>query len=408
MSSQRSRYFQEGVKLTSMGLILAFASPTYADSEFEVSGKITAELRLFPESPQFMHQSQETNTSLSVEPDLFWLWNDGLDSLSFKPFLRLDQHDNERTHADIRELSWIHQGNNWELRSGIRKVFWGVTEFQHLVDVINQTDSIEDIDGEEKLGQPMINLSLVKTWGIVDLYILPGFREQTFPGKKGRLRTGLVVDTEQAQFEAGNETLHTDLAARWSHSIGDFDLGAHWFRGTNRDPVLKMGMKGSEMVLVPYYEQMNQFGFDLQATIESWLWKAESIWRNSDSDTYWAAQTGFEYTLYGIQESNADLGILLEYGWDQRGKKATSIFQNDLSLGVRLALNDAASTELLAGMIYDLDYENKSFQIEASRRLGDQWKVTLDGRFFLAEDNTDLMSAMNKDDHIQIGVERYF
>lgn len=408
MSLPRSSHFQHGVKLAGLGLVLALPFQAYADAEFEASGKVTAELRLFTESPQFQSQYKDSNASLAIEPNFFWQWNNGLDSLNFTPFMRLDQHDNQRTHADIREFSWIHQGDNWELRSGIRKIFWGVTEFQHLVDVINQNDGIEDIDGEDKLGQPMINLSLVKSWGIVDLYLLPGFREQTFPGKKGRLRSSLVIDTDQAQFEAGNEALHTDLAARWSHSIGDFDLGAHWFRGTNRDPVLQMGMKGSEMVLVPYYEQMNQFGFDLQATIESWLWKAETIWRDSDSDTYWAAQAGFEYTLYGIQESAADLGLLLEYGWDQRGKETKAIFQNDISIGARLALNDIASTELLAGVIYDMDYDSISFQIEASRRLGDKWKISLDGRFFSADDNADMMSSMNRDDHIQIGVERYF
>ncbi len=408
MSLLRSYNYRHGIKLTSMGLILAFTSQANANAEFEASGKVTAELRLFPESPQFTDQYQDVNTSVAVEPDLFWQWNDGLDSLSFKPFFRLDQHDNERTHADIRELSWIHQGNDWELRTGIQKVFWGVTEFQHLVDVINQSDSVEDIDGEDKLGQPMINLSLVKDWGIVDLYVLPGFREQTFPGKKGRLRSGLVVDTGQAQYEAGNEELHTDLAVRWSHSIDDFDVGAHWFRGTNRDPILQVGTKNGEAVLVPYYEQMNQLGFDLQATIESWLWKAETIWRDSKSDTYWAAQAGFEYTFYGVQESNADLGMLLEYGWDQRGKEASAVFQNDISIGARLALNDTASTELLAGVIYDLDYDSTSFQIEASRRLGNKWKITLDGRFFSTDDNADLLSSMDRDDHIQIGLERYF
>lgn len=408
MSLLRSYNYRQGIKLTGMGLILAFTSQANANMEFEASGKVTTELRLFPESPQFSEQYQDVNFSVAVEPDLFWQWNNGLDSMSFKPFLRLDQHDNERTHADIRELNWIHQGNDWELRTGIQKVFWGVTEFQHLVDVINQSDSVEDIDGEDKLGQPMINLSLVKNWGIIDLYVLPGFREQTYPGKKGRLRSGMVIDTDQTRYEASNNELHTDLAVRWSHSVGDFDVGAHWFRGTNRDPILQMGTKNGEAVLVPYYEQMNQFGFDLQATIESWLWKAETIWRDSKSDTYWAAQAGFEYTFYGVQESNADLGVLLEYGWDQRGKDATAVFQNDISIGARLALNDTSSTELLAGMIYDVDYDSTSFQIEASRRLGDKWKVTVDGRFFSTNDNADLLSSMDKDDHIQIGLERYF
>jgi len=54
--------------------------------------------------------------------------------------------------------------------------FWGVTEFQHLVDIINQTDLVENIDTEDKLGQPMINLALINDWGTVDLFIMPYFR----------------------------------------------------------------------------------------------------------------------------------------------------------------------------------------------------------------------------------------
>ncbi len=78
---------------------------------------------------------------------------------------------------------WVMIG---ETRVGVRRVFWGVTEFQHLVDIINQSDSVEDIDNEDKLGQPMINLSLVKDWGIVDFFVLPYFRERTFAGAEGR------------------------------------------------------------------------------------------------------------------------------------------------------------------------------------------------------------------------------
>ena len=94
-------------------------------------------------------------------------------------------HDGERTHFDVRELYWETFGETWDLRIGIARVFWGVVETQHLVDIINQTDTVENSDGEDKLGQPMINLSLVRDWGTVDLFVLPGFRERTFRGVSG-------------------------------------------------------------------------------------------------------------------------------------------------------------------------------------------------------------------------------
>ncbi len=76
---------------------------------------------------------------------------------------------------------------------GLSKVFWGAAEFVHLADIINQTDGVEGFDGEEKLGQPMLRLSLFLDRGTVNAFILPWFRERTFPGKKDRLRTPLVI-----------------------------------------------------------------------------------------------------------------------------------------------------------------------------------------------------------------------
>lgn len=377
-------------------------------SEMELAGKVTGELRAFTQDAQFAGQDQDTNLSLSAEPEFYWEWNDGLDSLTFTPFLRVDENDDERTHGDIRELSWIHVGDDWELRTGIRKVFWGVTEFQHLVDVINQTDGVEDLDGEDKLGQQMINLSLVRDWGIVDLFLLPGFRERTFPGADGRLRSGLVVDTDRARYESGAKEKHLDTAIRWSHSVDVFDMGVYWFHGTNREPILQPTVTaGGQTVLAPFYEQMDQVGVDLQATIDSWLWKFEAIWRDSSSDEFLAAQGGFEYTFYGIQESTADLGVLMEYGWDERDERG-GVNQNDLFMGGRLTLNDAESTEVLAGISYDLDHDTRSLLVEASRRFGNNWKVSIDGRLFQSDEPADPSYALRQDDHIQLTVERYF
>ena len=82
---------------------------------------------------------------------------------------------------------------DWELRLGIGKVFWGVTESRHLVDTINQSDGVEDIDGEAKLAQPMATLSWIRDWGVVELLVLPYFRERTFAGVEGRPRQGALL-----------------------------------------------------------------------------------------------------------------------------------------------------------------------------------------------------------------------
>ena len=73
----------------------------------------------------------------------------------------------------------------WELRVGVDRVFWGVAESQHLVDIINQVDFVEHPDGESKLGQPMVHLTWSGDWGALELFGLSGHRARTFPGPVG-------------------------------------------------------------------------------------------------------------------------------------------------------------------------------------------------------------------------------
>ncbi|KZZ48121.1 hypothetical protein A3759_28200, partial [Thalassolituus sp. HI0120] len=278
-----------------------------------------------------------------------WESESGDHVVVFKAFGRYDSEDDERSHGDIREASWLTYGDDWELKAGISKVYWGVTESQHLVDIVNQTDFVEAPDGEDKLGQPMVKLSLVRDWGLVDAFILPGFRERTFPGEDGRFRPQLVV--KDAQYQDDDKDKHIDYALRWSHTIDDYDIGLSYFNGTSRDPLLKpSGFNGPQPTeFSAFYAQINQFGLDFQATLDSWLWKLETIYRTFDEsvkdsfrsqklEDYSAATGGFEYTFYGIAETDWDLGALMEYQYDSRDQANISLTQNDLFVGGRLAM----------------------------------------------------------------------
>ena len=182
-------------------------------SSHELSGNVAVEGRLFFNNPLFDDQQKDCG-SLSAEPEYYHQWDNGI-GLTFVPFARIDSADKERSHVDIRELNIVWPGDSWELRLGVGKVFWGVTEFLHLVDITNPTDAVENIDGEDKLGQPMVNLSIIQDWGVVDLFVLPYFRERTFPGKKGRLRTAFVVETDEPEYESSAEEHHIVHVCQW-------------------------------------------------------------------------------------------------------------------------------------------------------------------------------------------------
>ena len=374
---------------------------------FELSGNIELSQRAFVHEAE---QAEQHNNylSASVLPEFYHAWNNDKDSVTFTPFLRWDQHDAERSHGDIRELVWIHVADTWESRIGISKVFWGVTETQHLVDIINQTDSVESFDGEDKLGQPMINFSLVRDWGIVDFFVLPGFRERTFPGPEGRLRTDLVVDTDQALYESGARHKHVDVALRWSQTLGDLEIALSHFSGTSREPEFLLGQKAGRPVLRPFYAQIEQTGLELQWVAGDWLWKLESIYRSGQQQDFAALVGGFEYTYVGILDTNADLGILIEYHYDDRQDNAPTPLQNDTFVGFRITLNDAQSTEWLSGAIVDNDSQAYSLFIEASRRFGNSIKASLEARVFNNTEPTDPLDGFENNDFIQLDIAWYF
>src|SRR5262249_48821857 len=267
----------------------------------------------------------------AVQPEYRYKWENGKQSFTITPFARLDQHDSERTHFDIRELTWLKAGEGWELRLGIRKVFWGVTESQHLVDIINQTDLVENLDGEDKLGQPMVNLALIRRWSTLDLFVFPGSRGRKVPARKGRLRTALPplrVDNDRAVYESGRGRGHIDWAARWSRTFGEWDVGLSHFYGTSREPRLLPDVGGK--ALVPHYDLIHQTGLDAQWTKGKWLWKLEAIRRSGQGAGFTALTGGFEYTLSNFAGSRADVGLIAEYLYDQRGNNATTPFQDDI------------------------------------------------------------------------------
>lgn len=337
------------------------------------------------------------NASGYARAEIYHEWNDRDDQVTFIPFARVDEHDDERTHMDIRELSWIHVADGWESRVGISKVFWGVTEGRHLVDIINQTDLVEQVDQEEKLGQPMINLSTVRDWGILDVFILPGFRERTFPGEDGRPALPVPVDVDNPLYESGAEDKRVDFAVRWQHFLGDWRVALSHFSGTSREPLLVPNVDqallagwvpggpfppGFEARLTPVYNVIDQSGLELEYVRDGWLWKLETISRSGQGERYTAVDGGFEYTQVGLMGSDLDLGWIVEYLWEDRDELLASPFEHDWLLGNRLTFNDIASTEVLWGVIWDPETEEKAFNLETSRRFGDRMKVTLEGRFY--------------------------
>ncbi|MEL6999146.1 MAG: hypothetical protein AAFP68_12855, partial [Pseudomonadota bacterium] len=133
---------------------------------FEIFGEVELEATGFFSNPQFAGQDRD-DFSIAAEPTVLVEWLDGDVVFRFTPFARFSSQDSRRTHADVRELKVDGTFGDVSFTFGADTVFWGKTEVVHLVDIINQTDQVEAIDDEARLGQPMIRLGYLTDLGEV-------------------------------------------------------------------------------------------------------------------------------------------------------------------------------------------------------------------------------------------------
>ena len=369
---------------------------------FDFSGDLSVQGRRYPESPAFPGQ-RSTASGIVVEPTLYAESSQG-NSFTFTPFYRYDSADSQRTHADVREAYFLTYGDwsetAWELRLGVDRVFWGVAELNGLVDIVNQWDLVEHPRDRPKLGQPMAHLTISGDWGIAEAFVLPYHRERTFPGPAGRLRSGFLIE-DDALYESSDEERHVDYAVRYSNFVGVLDFGLSAFVGTSREPSF-LASHQSEAVpssapsLVPYYEQMRQFGVDAQITTESWLYKMEAIYRSGVSnllgqeEAYRASILGLERSFYGLFDSTKDLTMLAEWHHDGRGRRAPTVWDNDVFIAGFLAFNDVQGTELIAGVLGDLEHDYRALNLDFKRRLAGDWSMRLESIVVLSSDPEDL------------------
>lgn len=373
----------------------------------DFSGYAAVEGTWFVDEPLFPEQNDNA-VSFLLQPEYRYELEDKY-ILTIVPFARYDSADKERSHLDMRELNLFLLSDRWELRVGIAKVFWGVTEFYHLVDIINQTDLVENIDQEDKLGQPMVNVFTRQDWGNLDFYLMPWFRERTFPGSKGRLRLKIPVSTDRSRYESGAAEHHMDLSLRYSNTFGDWDVGLYHFKGTGREPELIPEVDESGRVhLIPYYYQIDQTGVDVLWAAGEWLWKLEALYRTGGVENFYAFSGGFEYTIPSVNDSLVDIGLITEWAYDDRNDAAPTPFENVVMFGLRLAFNDFSSTELLLGWIKHLDSSASYATLEASRRFGNHVKATIEGRAFLSLPPEDPLYSMRQDDHLKLTLYYYF
>lgn len=427
------------------------------------------ELRLSAEGSAYaaLEPALQASAAATFEHHVYIRERGGLShTLDFVAFGRYaDGAEAVRKHADLREFSYIRATRNSELRFGMARAFWGVTEAVHIVDILNQDDALEDIDGEDKLGQPLLAGSYRLGPGRLGAVVLPRFRPREF-GPGFRALSPFPIAAEQARYEDPRARKHVDYALRWTQRLGDLDLGLSWFEGTGREPVLQpcaragsgrpgtsdtqancdlgqafappqttpledaaidlfalLGLGPSreeleqdfieaaqaDVVLIPHYDQIRQLGLEAQWLQGNAAWKFEGRLREQRGERQLAFAAGLEYSLGTFVNDLLDIGLLLEYLYDDRPADTyLTLFDDDIFIGTRILGNDVAGTQLLGGVIVDRDSRDLFWSLEASRRLGGSTRLVFETRGLEPRGDSATGQLLNDIDQARLAWELYF
>lgn len=395
--------------LASLG---AISAPAQTDG-FVVNAYLGAEIRVYPDDPAWPGQRDEIFwPSAFGQLDMTYGWDGGRQQIQLTPFGRYDVYDDRRTHADLREANYSYKGDGWEVLIGAHTVFWGRAESRHLVNVINQVDLVENFDAENYLGQPMLNVNFTGDWGKLALFAMTGFRNQTFPANDGRLRGPARIAAYSPQFECAAQEWCFDFATRYENSFGPLDFGLSFFHGTNREPLFVPTVNGE---FAPFYQRMAQFGADAAYVMGNFIFKAEAIYRwgadnplVSGSDHFFATTFGGEYTWKDPFDGGYDLGLLVEYNYDDRDfSQPVTIYDNDVFAGLRFTFNDDTDTHALIGAQVDVRNGSSYIYVESSRRIGEDWRIGVEVRVFTGNER-DPLQAIDHDSYVQLKATKYF
>ena len=164
------------------------------------------------------------------------------------------------------------------------------------------------------------------------------------------------------------------------------DISLSHFYGVTRDPYFIFNYDFADPLLIPVYEKVNQTSIDLVYPWGDVLLKAEATYQTGSIEQFESVVGGFEYTQGGLFDSNLDLTWYVEAIWDSRDQIDGTLFDHDIGIAGRLALNDARDSNLVLGVVADYEYDEAFGYFFWTNTFGSSWTLNITGQYFLANE----------------------
>lgn len=425
--------------------LIYFNLVAYGEGDFEGQGEVAFEFRSFEDDSD--DQTIENNLSIFTRLEESYKGENSKHIL--RGFARADKKDRERSVIIIEDayLSWEY--GDEEITSFLigKKLFnWTATEAFHPNDFVNSRNFDSDLENIEKKGEAVVELNQTFGNGEVSLYYFPRFSAPKFPGRRSHLSQG--VGLASPIIYEGNRASEDynvfQYGAKFEYGFDFADVGIYALRhidrsspiiGTNAftyNPFLNVNLPNDLNTFknnpTPYFFETFELGMNLTIPLETFILKFEGNSKNFLKEEIiiltpkgLRRPTDYKEVVLGLEvpfshDSGAETNVFAEFsglfGVVKETRAELSLFQRDLFLGLRHAINDEMGTEYFFSMITDLERKKERlFNLSFARRLSDIWKMKVGMKVYSAPQKGDSplgLELYDKDSHAQVTFTRYF
>ncbi len=309
-----------------------------------------------------------------------------------------DFAEEQRDYFNLTEAYYLHSFKNFDFYLGKRVVFLGSLEADNIVDIFNRQNYQRDPLSDYKKGAFLTGINYYfEDDSRLNIYV-KGFEENIkFPSSSSSYYSfGNKNYNKDLLFSNGSE--EPSILTTYSTTYDDeiiADVSYGFFYGYD-NKLLSKEINNEYKTLL--FQSIKAFTYDT-FVIDSTLFKIEAAYTKIEDDAdyelsdFYEIGVGAEYTIERIIQ-NHNLGLIAEY---YKSDTTLTSLDNDLFLALRYSLNDADSSELLFGVVKDLEKSEISAYGKYEGRLTDTLKISTDLRY--------VKSNSYLDEHLRFGCE---
>ncbi|MBU2591751.1 MAG: hypothetical protein KKC21_07035 [Nitrospinae bacterium] len=349
--------------------------------------------------------------------------------ISFKGDFLVDQHNDDETEVELRELNLAFTPHDMvDLKAGLQVLTWGTGDYLFINDLFPK-DYISFFTGrdDEYLKKPSYALkaSLYPALANVDLVAIPYFTPNTIP-EGDRLsffdsfQQGIAgTESERTLVEPTKDINHAEYAARVYKNVGGNEFAFYYFRGFDKNPRSYLDEANREL----YYQKLNVYGASIRGAIAGGIGNIEVGYYESPEDTdgtdrmiensSFKAMTGYEVDL------GSDLKVGFQYLYERKldyDNYKEALLPNDYYWDEHRHLLTNRITKLLNNQtvrvslftFYSPSDNDGYFRPSVSYDITDQWKVTTGANLPWGEDYITEFGGMEKNKNIYARVRYTF